>query len=81
MEPNVWCILKCKFTHLHNKSSFKNMGLADRYFFRFKNKEALEAHRKSDVYNLIQKKGAELQILAAAPDIKLLQHVGGFGLR
>lgn len=58
------------------------MALADSLcLIRFKNMAALDAHRKSDVYNMIQKKGAEAQILAAAPDIKLLQPVGGFASR
>lgn len=48
---------------------------------RYKNQEALDAHRKSEVYTAIQKQGAESQLLAAPLDIKVLQHVGGFASR
>lgn len=51
------------------------------WLIRYKNMAALEAHRQSDVYAMVQKRGAETQLLAAAPDIKILQHVGGFASR
>jgi hypothetical protein len=43
--------------------------------------EALTAHGQSEAYAMVQKAGAESQLLAAAPEFKLLQHVGGFAAR
>ncbi|KAG0649694.1 hypothetical protein D0Z07_3707 [Hyphodiscus hymeniophilus] len=51
------------------------------YIEVYKNKEALDAHRQSEVYAQVQKVGAETKVLAAPPDIKILEHVGGFGSR
>jgi quinol monooxygenase YgiN len=42
---------------------------------------ALEHHRSTEYYAKAQKKGAEDKLLAAAPDIKVITPVGGFGLR
>ncbi len=47
----------------------------------YKNREALEEHRKSETYKSAQAKGAELQLLAAPVEVKILERVGGFGLR
>ena len=47
----------------------------------YKKMEAFESHRTSEVYAMSQKRGAEIQLLAAAPDVKILQHVGGFASR
>ena len=47
----------------------------------FKDAETLAEHQKSEVYQQVQKVGAERELLASPPDIKILKHVGGFGAR
>jgi hypothetical protein len=48
---------------------------------RFANQKALDSHRLSEAYKTAQTKGAELGILLAPPDVKILESCGGFGLR
>jgi hypothetical protein len=48
---------------------------------RFANQEALDFHRLSEAYKMVQMNGAELGLLLAPPDVKILEACGGFGLR
>ena len=90
MEQKIWFISKCessanlkavlppqeiKLSHVFC------LKIANICALSYKNKEALAAHGQSEVFVAVQKAGAEAQILAAAPDIKILQHVGGFASR
>jgi hypothetical protein len=89
MERNAWSISKCEFRaprHLRKPQLLFSQIIVRSFvdsvwLIRYKNMAALEAHRQSDVYAMVQKRGAETQLLAAAPDIKILQHVGGFASR
>jgi quinol monooxygenase YgiN len=42
---------------------------------------ALEEHRKGEQYQAMLVRAREEKLLAGPPDIKILQPVGGFGLR
>jgi len=48
---------------------------------RYKNQAALDTHTQSEAYAKVQKAGAESQLLAAAPDTKVLGLVMGFASR
>jgi hypothetical protein len=48
---------------------------------RFANQKALDSHKLSKAYKTMQTKGAELGLLLALPDVKVLEACGGFGLR
>ena len=42
---------------------------------------SLGEHRKGELYKALNARAAEEQLLVAAPDVKVLQSVGGFGYR
>jgi hypothetical protein len=48
---------------------------------RFANQRALDSHRFTEAYKAVQLKGAELGVLLAPPNVKILESCGGFGLR
>jgi len=47
----------------------------------FKDAQALQDHRNGQPYKDLMKRAGEEQLLLAMPDIKILEVVGGFGLR
>jgi quinol monooxygenase YgiN len=48
---------------------------------RFKDQKAVDVHQSSEAYKDMLVKGAELGLLIREPDVKILEHVAGFGAR
>jgi hypothetical protein len=74
----IWFLSRCRhprFSPLWECPAYINLNN------RFASQKALDSHRLSDAYKTMQMKGAELGLLLAPPDVKVLEACGGFGLR
>jgi len=75
------CVSSKSQQSINIRHIFEQRGDADHNKNSFKDAETLAKHQKSEVYQQVQKAGAEQELLASPPDIKILRHVGGFGAR